>query len=49
MLQAAFYGVENYPEVSKNYPFTEGADNRNELSVSCGVIISVDLQLSNFP
>ena len=35
MLQAAFYGVENYPEVSKKYPFTEGADNRNELSVSC--------------
>jgi len=34
MLQVAFYGAENYAEVSKKYPFTDGIDNRDELSVS---------------
>ena len=34
MSQVAFYGVENYPEVAKEYPFTDGTDNRDNLSVS---------------
>ena len=34
MTQAAFYGVENYKKVAKQYPFTADADNRDEISVS---------------
>ena len=34
MLQVAFYGAENYPEVALNYPYTEGIDNRDKVAVS---------------
>ena len=34
MLQVAFYGAENYPEVAQKYPYTVGVDNRNNLAVS---------------
>ena len=41
MLQVAFYKLENYPEVAKEYPFTDGVDNRDGISVS-NQILAVD-------
>ena len=33
-VQAAFYGIENYPKVAERYPFIGGVDNNNEMTVS---------------